>query len=69
MPTQNGKALLEAEFNQYQPLGGGWIAMNVVAKLDGKPIQEESYSDVKADVALPDSLYTTGAYTRPGWVR
>ena len=69
VPTQTGKALLEAEFNQYQPLGGGWIAMNVIAKIDGKPIQEESYSDVKADVALPDSLYTTGSYTRPSWVK
>jgi hypothetical protein len=69
VPTQTGKALLEAEFNQYQPLAGGWIAMNVVAKIDGKPIQEESYSDVKADVVLPDSLYSTRAYTRPAWIR
>ena len=69
VPTQTGKALLEAEFNQYEPLGGGWIAMNVIAKINGKPIQEESYSEVKADAVLPDSLYTTGAYTRPGWVR
>lgn len=69
IPTQSGKALLEAEFNQYEPLGGGWIAMSVIAKIDGKPIQEESYTDVKADAVLPDSLYTTGTYTRPGWVR
>jgi hypothetical protein len=68
VPTRTGKALLEAQFNQYQPLGGGWIAMHVIASIDGKPVQEESYSDVKADVALPDSLYHTGAYTRPGWV-
>lgn len=69
VPSQTGKALLEAEFNQYEPLGGGWIAMNVIAKIDGKPIQEETYSDVKADMVLPDSLYTTGSYTRPAWVK
>lgn len=69
VPSQTGKALLEAEFNQYQPLGGGWIAVNVIAKIDGKPIQEESYSDVKADVVLPDSLYDTRAYGRPAWVK
>lgn len=69
VPTQAGKALLEAQFNQYQSLGGGWIAMHVVANIDGKPVQEESYSDVKADAVLPDSLFRSGSYSRPGWIR
>jgi hypothetical protein len=66
---QGGKAMLEAQFNQYRPLAGGWIAMNVIAKMDGKPLQEEDYSDVRANTPLPDSLYETRGYHRPAWVR
>ena len=68
VPTQNGKAVLEAQFNKYEPLAGGWIAKNVVIKVDGKPVQEEKYADVQANVPLPDSLDRTGAYTRPAWI-
>lgn len=69
VPTQSGKGLLEAQFNQYRPLGGGWIAMNVIAMMDGKTVQEEDYSNVQADMPLPDSLYRTGSYVRPAWIR
>ena len=68
VPTQNGKAVLEAQFNKCEPLAGGWIAKNVLIKVDGKPVQEENYADVQANVPLPDSLYRTGAYTRPAWI-
>jgi len=69
VPTQSGKGVLEAQFNRYQPLGGGWIATSVIALMNGKTVQEEEYSEIRADVALPDSLYRTSAYTRPAWVR
>ena len=69
VPRQSGKAILEAQFNQYRPLAGGWIAMNVIAKMDGKLLQEEDYSDVRANPPLPDSLYRTQGYHRPAWVR
>ena len=69
VPAQNGKAILEAQFNQYRPLAGGWIAMNVIAKMDGKVVQEEDYTDVRANMPLPDSLFTTQGYHRPAWVR
>lgn len=69
VPTQTGKGILEAQFNQYQPLAGGWVAMNVIAKMDGKVVQEEDYSNARANTPLPDSLYTTQAYRRPAWVK
>ena len=69
VPAQTGKAILEAQFNEYRLLAGGWIAMNVIAKVDGKVVQEEDDSDVRANTPLPDSLYTTPAYHRPAWVR
>ena len=69
VPRQSGKAILEAQFNQYRPLAGGWIAMNVIARMDGKLLQQEDYSDVRANPPLPDSLYNTQTYHRPAWVR
>jgi len=69
VPTQSGKGTLEAQFNRYQPLEGGWIAMNVIAKVDGKVVQEEDYSDARANTPLPDSLYNSQAYHPPAWVK
>jgi hypothetical protein len=61
--------LLDVTFGAYQPLGKGWIAPEVVIKLDGKEVQRESYRDIRADVSLPPELYDTRVYRTPGWVR
>ena len=69
LPGQNNQtALLDVEFNKYQRLGGGWIAPEVIIRINGREIMREEYSDMRADVELPADLYTTTEYRRPGWV-
>jgi hypothetical protein len=61
-------AIMDVEFNKYERLGGGWIAPEVVIRLNGKEIMREVYRDMKADVTLPGDLYDTQTYRTPGWV-
>ena len=61
-------ALLDVEFNRYERLGGGWIAPEVVIRMNGSEIMREVYDDVRADVALPDELFDTTTYRAPAWV-
>lgn len=61
-------ALLDVEFNRYQKLGGGWIAPEVVIRVNGKEVQREEYSDMKANVTLPPTLYDTEQYHPPEWI-
>ncbi|HEU4829996.1 MAG TPA: hypothetical protein VFT04_12445 [Gemmatimonadales bacterium] len=64
----NQGAMLDVEFNKYQRLSGGWIAPEVVIRINGREIMREEYRDMRADVDLPPDLYTTTEYRRPGWV-
>jgi hypothetical protein len=66
---RGGSATMDARFNRYQRLGGGWLAINVVAMRNGKTIQEEDYTEMHANVPLGDSLWDTQTYHRPGWVK
>ncbi len=69
VPGQTGTRLLDARFNKYQPLAGGWIAVNCVINIDGKPLQSEDYTEIQANVPLDASLWDTRAYQRPVWVK
>ncbi len=61
-------SLLDVTFENYQPLGKGWVAPQVVIKLDGKEVQREAYRDIRADVPLQADLYDTRTYRRPEWI-
>jgi hypothetical protein len=54
-------ASTEALFDDYRPLGGGWIAADVHVSGNGIVHLREIYSDMKADVELPDSWFDPGA--------
>ena len=56
-------------FEKYQPLGKGWVAPEVVIKVDGKEVQRETYRDVRADVALQPDLYDTRTYHPARWIQ
>lgn len=60
--------LLDVTFERYQPLGGGWVAPEVVIKLNGKEVQRERYSDIRADVPLQADLYDTETYRKAEWI-
>jgi outer membrane lipoprotein-sorting protein len=48
----------ETQFNKYEKVkGGGWVAVEVLFMLDGKPTFKEEYSDVQTNVALNDNLF------------
>ena len=51
----------DTRFDDYQRLGGGWIAPTVESYSGGKLVQREEYRDIKADPALPDGLFTVGS--------
>jgi len=60
--------LLDVTFDKYQPLGKGWVAPEVVIKVDGKEVQREVYRDIRADVALQPDLYDTETYHKAQWI-
>lgn len=60
--------ILDVTFERYQPLGKAWIAPVCVIKLNGKEFQRESYTEIKADVNLPDELFDTGTWHKPDWI-
>jgi hypothetical protein len=60
--------LLDVTFENYQPLGKGWVAPKVVIKVNGKEIQREEYRDIRADVPLQADLYDTETYRKAEWI-
>ena len=60
--------LVETRFNGYQRLGGGWIAPEVVFRVNGELRLTETYADIRADVPLDARLFDADEYRRPGWI-
>lgn len=60
---------VDLRFNDYQQLGHGWIAMEVLQLVNGKPALREQYSDPHADVALPDALFDPRRWTTTHWAQ
>ncbi len=68
-PSGSGPgSVAETQFNRYQPLGQGWISVEVLFTVGGELIQKEEYADARADVALPESLWDPAQFTPPAWV-
>ena len=61
-------AHIVTEFNDYRPLGQGWIAAEVRATVNGKVVQFEQYHDIKADPALPADLWDAGKLPEATWM-
>lgn len=51
----------DTRFDDYRPLGGGWISALVESYSGGKLVQKEEYSDIKADPPVPANWFTPGA--------
>jgi len=52
-----GGGTSDAWFDQYRPLAGGWIATEVGVEDHGIMRLHEIYSDIKANVTLPDAWF------------
>ncbi len=62
-----GERTQEIQFNQYEPLGGGWIAPEVVFMTDGVMTMREVYRNMRANVALGDELFDGETWGPAGW--
>ena len=64
---KDGAQTSETQFNKYQKLGGGWIAPEVIFIVDGKVVTTETYSEMRADVALDPKLFDPQSWTTVHW--
>jgi len=60
---KDGVLTSETQFNKYERLGGGWIAPEVIFRIDGKTTTTEAYSEMRANVDLDDSLFDPEKWT------
>ncbi len=64
---KDGAQTQETQFNKYERLGGGWMAPEVIFMVDGKTLTTEEYSEMRADVKLPDNLFDPQHWTSVHW--
>ena len=64
---KDGTQTQETQFNKYQRLGGGWMAPEVIFKLDGKLRTTEEYSEMRANPPLDARLFNPQYWTSIHW--
>jgi len=64
---KDGAQTQEIQFNKYQKLGGGWMSPEVIFMIDGKVATTEEYSDLRANVALPEKLFDPNSFATVHW--
>jgi outer membrane lipoprotein-sorting protein len=64
---KDGTQTQETQFNKYVKLGGGWMSPEVIFMVDGKVATTEEYSDLRANVALPEKLFDPNSFTTVHW--
>jgi outer membrane lipoprotein-sorting protein len=63
------KTYIDSQFKQYRQIGQSWIAPQCEFFIDGKLLQREEYTDIKADVPLSESLFDPAQWkTAPHWL-
>jgi outer membrane lipoprotein-sorting protein len=62
-----GAQTQETQFNKYQRLGGGWMAPEVIFKIDGKVRTTEEYSELRANPPLDSKLFDPQYWTSVHW--
>lgn len=64
---RNKSQITETQFNKYEPLGQGWISLEVIFKVDGKVATTEEYYDQKANPQLDPKLFAPQYWTTATW--
>jgi hypothetical protein len=64
---KDGTQTQESQFNKYQRLGGGWMAPEVVFKVDDRILTTEEYSEMRANPALDARLFDPQYWTSVHW--
>ena len=67
-PTgKDGAQTQETQFNKYQRLGGGWMAPEVIFKVDDQIRTTEEYSELRANDPLDSRLFDPQYWTSVHW--
>lgn len=64
---KDGSQTQEIQFNKYQKLGGGWMSPEVIFMVDGKLVTTEEYSELRANVTLPEKLFDPQSFATVHW--
>jgi len=64
---KDGAQTQETQFNKYRRLGGGWMAPEVIFKVDGQVRTTEEYSEMRANPALDARLFDPQYWTSVHW--
>ena len=64
---RDGAQTQETQFNKYVKLGGGWMSPEVIFKVDDKLVTTEEYSDLRANVKLPEKLFDPESFANVHW--
>lgn len=64
---KEGENESEIFFNKYEPLGDGWIAPEVIFKVNDKIVMLEEYSEIEHNIALSDSLFLPEKFNESQW--
>jgi outer membrane lipoprotein-sorting protein len=64
---KDGAQTQETQFNKYQRLGGGWMAPEVIFKVDGQVRTTEEYSELRANPPLDTRLFDPQYWTTVHW--
>ena len=64
---KDGAQTQETQFNKYQRLGGGWMAPEVIFKVDGQVRTAEEYSEMRANPPLDARLFDPQYWTSVHW--
>jgi hypothetical protein len=65
-PSADGASTSEIRFDDYEPLGDGWISPTVVFLNGGREVMREEYFDIEADPDLPSGLFDPEEWGPPG---
>jgi hypothetical protein len=69
IPAPNAGSM-DIHLDGYVPLERGWLATKVAMSANGKPVQTEEYSEWKANVDLPKSMFDPATWTTsPHWAK
>jgi hypothetical protein len=62
--------VVDVDIDDYEPVGKAWLGTRVMIKVDGTLVQEEVYTEWKANVPLADALFDPAQWTTaPHWGR
>jgi outer membrane lipoprotein-sorting protein len=64
---KDGTQTQETQFNKYQRLGGGWMAPEVIFKVDDQTRTTEEYSEMRANPSLDNKLFEPQYWTSVHW--